>query len=147
MTNVYFKKWESRPGRVLAFRLAYGVDLLTALQKIVEEHEIRFGWIKFLGGVQKAKVGYYLQDRKEFVTFNLEEPMEILSGLGNVSLKEGRPFVHAHVTFLNKEGKVLGGHLLEGTVMLAGEVFIQELVLPAPPERVYDELTGLYLWV
>ncbi|MGI9953229.1 PPC domain-containing DNA-binding protein [Moorellaceae bacterium AZ2] len=147
MTNLYFKKWESRPGRVLAFRLSYGADLLGALQGIAEEQDIRFGWIKFLGGVKKAKVGYYIQDRKEFITLDLDEPMEILSGMGNISLKEDRPFIHAHVTFLNREGRVLGGHLMEGTVVMAGEVFIQELALPAPPQRVYDEVTGLFLWV
>lgn len=147
MENLYVKKWEAKPGRVLAFRLAYGCDLLKALQAIVEENDIRFGWLHFLGGVQKARVAYYLQDRKEFVTLSLEEPMEILAGLGNVSLKEGKPFVHAHVTFMDKEGKAWGGHLLEGTVVFAGEVFIQELLLPALPERVHDEVTKLFLWV
>lgn len=72
MENLYVKKWEAKPGRVLAFRLAYGCDLLKALQTITEENDIRFGWLHFLGGVQKARVAYYLQDRKEFVTLSLE---------------------------------------------------------------------------
>ncbi|MDN5325790.1 MAG: uncharacterized protein PWP41_486 [Moorella sp. (in: firmicutes)] len=146
MANLYVKKMEGYSGRRLAFRLAYGCDLLEALQGIVEEAEVLFGSINFLGAVQKARVGYYLQDKKRFITLDLDEPMEILSGLGNVSLKDGKPFVHAHVTFLDRTGTIRGGHLLPGTITFAGEVFIEELELPAPPERVDDPVTGLSLW-
>lgn len=146
MANLYAKKMEGCSGRRLAFRLTYGCDLLESLQGIVEEADVRFGSINFLGAVQKARVGYYLQDEKRFITLDLDEPMEILSGLGNVSLKDGRPFVHAHVTFLDRTGTIRGGHLLPGTIIFAGEVFIEELELPAPPERVDDPVTGLSLW-
>ncbi|AKX93872.1 PPC domain-containing DNA-binding protein [Neomoorella thermoacetica] len=146
MANLYVKKMEGHSGRRLAFRLAYGCDLLEALQGIVEEADVLFGSINFLGAVQKARVGYYLQDEKRFITLDLDEPMEILSGLGNVSLKDGKPFVHAHVTFLDRTGTIRGGHLLPGTIVFAGEVFIEELELPAPPERVDDPVTGLSLW-
>lgn len=146
MANLYVKKMEGRSGRRLAYRLAYGCDLLEALQGIVQEADIRFGTINFLGAVQQAKVGFYLQDEKRFITLAFDEPMEILSGLGNVSLKDGQPFVHAHVTFLQRTGTIKGGHLLPGTIIFAGEVFIEELELPAPPERVPDPVTGLTLW-
>ncbi|MDN5345337.1 MAG: uncharacterized protein PWQ18_1451 [Clostridia bacterium] len=146
MANLYVTKLEGRSGRQLAYRLVHGCDLLEALQGIVEEDDIRFGSINFLGAVQKGRVGYYLQDEKRYITLELDQGMEILSGVGNVSLKEGKPFVHAHVTFLDKEGKVHGGHLLPGTIVFAGEVFIEEIELPAPPERVYDPVTALTLW-
>ncbi|MDK2820508.1 MAG: uncharacterized protein PWP31_473 [Clostridia bacterium] len=146
MSDFYVKKIEGKSGRQLAFRLSYGCDLLEALQKIVEENDVRFGSINFLGAVQKAKVAYYLQDKKRFVEFDIDKPMEILSGLGNVSIKDGKPFVHAHVTFLDSEGTVLGGHLLPGNIVFAGEVFIEEIELPAPPKREYDPVTGLFLW-
>jgi len=146
MANLYVKKLEGRSSRRLAYRLVYGCDLLEALQGIVQEADVRFGSINFLGAVQKARVGYYLQDEKRFINLDFDEPMEILSGLGNVSLKDGQPFVHAHVTFLQKTGTIKGGHLLPGTIVFAGEVFIEELELPAPPERLDDQVTGLSLW-
>ncbi|QGP93474.1 hypothetical protein MGLY_28820 [Neomoorella glycerini] len=146
MANLYVKKLEGRSGRQLAYRLAYGCDLLEALQGIVAEEDVRFGSINFLGSVLKAKIGYYLVEEKRFITMEMDQLMEILNGLGNVSLKDGKPFVHAHVTFLDREGKIHGGHLLPGTIVYAGEVFIEEIELPAPPERVYDPVTGLNLW-
>jgi len=146
MANLYVKKLAGRSGRQLAYRLAYGCDLLEALQGIVVEEDVRFGSINFLGSVLKAKLGYFLAGEKRFITMEQERMMEILSGMGNVSLKDGQPFIHAHVTLLDQEGQVHGGHLLPGTIVYAGEVFIEEIELPAPPERVYDPVTGLNLW-
>lgn len=146
MANLYIKKFEGRCGRRLAYRLAYGCDLMEALQAIVEDSNIYFGSISFLGSVLKAKVGYYIMKEKRWITLELDKPMEILSGMGNVSLKDGKPFVHAHLTFLDREGKVHGGHLFPGCIVFAGEVFVEEIELQAPPKRVYDPVTGLTLW-
>lgn len=146
MSKLYTKKLEGRWGRRLAFRLAYGCDLLEALQEVVEDSQVKFGSIQFLGSVLKAKVGYYIMEEKRWITLEIDKPMEILSGMGNVSLKDGKPFVHAHLTFLDSEGKVHGGHLLQGSVVFAGEVFVDEVEIENTPERKYDHVTGLTLW-
>jgi predicted DNA-binding protein with PD1-like motif len=146
MSNLYTRKFSGEGGRRLAYRLAYGCDLLEALQAIVEDSEVSFGSINFLGAVMRAKLGYYKMHEKRWLTMELDEPMEILSGLGNVSLKDGKPFVHAHVTLLDKAGVVHGGHLLPGCAVFAGEVFIDEIAIATPPKRVYDPVTGLTLW-
>ena len=36
----------------------------------------------------------------------------LLAGSGNVSLRDGRPFLHAHATFCDRQGSAVGGHLL-----------------------------------
>jgi hypothetical protein len=43
------------------------------------------------------------------------------------------------------DGRTTGGHLFSDTVIYAGEMYVQEL-LGTPPEREYDETTGLPLW-
>lgn len=146
MAKLYTKKFTGRSGRRLAYRLAYGCDLMEALQAIVADSDIHFGSISFLGSVLQAKVGYYIMNEKRWITLELGKPMEILSGMGNVSLKEGEPFVHAHLTFLDREGTVHGGHLLPGCIVFAGEVFVDEIEVQTPPKRVYDAVTGLTLW-
>ncbi|NLW08139.1 MAG: DUF296 domain-containing protein [Clostridia bacterium] len=146
MSNLYTKKFTGRSGRRLAYRLAYGCDLMEALQAIVEDSQVRFGSINFLGSVLRAKLGYYQMHEKRWLTLELDKAMEILSGLGNVSLKDDKPFVHAHLTLLDSEGKVHGGHLLPGCTVFAGEVFVDEIDIETPPRRVYDPVTGLTLW-
>jgi hypothetical protein len=64
--------------------------------------------------------------------------------VGNISVKDGRPFVHAHAVLADKNGNTKAGHLLEGTVF-AAEVYLRELK-GAKLERKYDEVTGLSLW-
>lgn len=140
------KKLESQSTRVLAVRLNYGDDLLLSLQRIIEEEGIRFGCLTFLGAVQRGVVAYYNQKERKYHTIVKDEPLEIASGIGNISLKDGKPFIHAHVAFADSEGKIFGGHLAEGTIVFAGEVFIQVLELPQPPTRKYDAQTGLFLW-
>jgi predicted DNA-binding protein with PD1-like motif len=63
--------------------------------------------------------------------------------MGNISLKDGEPFAHIHVSLGGPDGKLYGGHLVEGEVFVA-EVFIQEL-LGEPLERKPQD-NGLSLW-
>jgi len=64
--------------------------------------------------------------------------------VGNVSLKDGEPFVHAHAVLSDEKGNTRAGHLLEG-IVFAAEVHLSQLEGPKL-ERKYDEVTGLSLW-
>lgn len=71
--------------------------------------------------------------------------MEILSCVGNVSLKVGKPSVHVHIALADEKGKAFGGHLMPGTTVFACEAFIEEMQ-GKPLDRRLDEKTGLALW-
>ena len=45
---------------------------------------------------------------------------------GNVALKDGEPFIHAHVVLSDHNMQTLGGHLFETTVGVAGEFFLTQ---------------------
>jgi uncharacterized protein len=65
--------------------------------------------------------------------------------VGNISLKDGNPMVHAHITLADEAGKAYGGHLIPGTVVFACEFILQVFEQPLL-ERGFDEATGLPLW-
>jgi len=65
--------------------------------------------------------------------------------VGNISLKDGRPFLHAHVTLADKEGHAFGGHLAPGTIVFVCELVVQALEGPEFT-RELDQETGLPLW-
>jgi predicted DNA-binding protein with PD1-like motif len=65
--------------------------------------------------------------------------------VGNISLKDGNPIIHAHITLAGKTGKTYGGHLAPGTVIFACE-FILEVFDGPIFERGFDEETSLPLW-
>jgi predicted DNA-binding protein with PD1-like motif len=134
------------PGRKIIGRLAKGEDLLAALEGCVREHGITLGEVQAIGAVIKARVGYYNQAERKYYFLDLARPLEILSLTGNISLKDGKPMVHAHVTLSDHDGRAFGGHLAEGTLAFACEFAIQEYKSAASLVRQMDEPTGLFLW-
>jgi hypothetical protein len=135
-----------KPGRIVMGRLKKGDDLLGALQRICSEQEIRLASIRAIGAVKQARIGYYDQDGREYSFIDLGPHLELLGLVGNVSIRDGKPFLHAHVTFANSQGQTLGGHLAEGTEVFACEYTITEYSSNAAFERAYDDETGLALW-
>lgn len=133
-------------GKVLIGRLPTDGDLLGELQALCRLENIRLGVFSVIGALRCAKLGYYDQQAQAYVeSVDLKEKFEIAVCTGNVSLKEGEIFVHAHITLGDREGRAFAGHLMPGSVIFAAEYVVQELLGPEL-ERVYDEKTGLNLW-
>ena len=134
------------PGRKIIGRLAKGDDLLAVLENCAKAHNIILGEVQAIGAVSQARLGYYNQDERKYYFLDLERPLEILSLTGNISLKDGKPMVHAHLTLGDNEGRAFGGHLAEGTLAFACEFMIQEYKSDTQLVRQMDEPTGLFLW-
>ena len=126
-------------------RLSCGSDLLEEITDRCRELGVRFGQIEAIGAVQKARLAYYDQAKKKYCHFEINEPMEISSLIGNISSKNGQPMVHAHVTLADEKGRAYGGHLAPGTIIFAAEIVIQAFK-EEPLKRGKDEETGLPLW-
>ena len=129
----------------LMIRLPKDADLLETLNAVCAEHGITRGSVQCIGAVEKAVLGFYRQDEQKYVDHELTEELEILIGAGNVSIKDGKPFVHMHLTLSREDGSCLGGHALPGTVIFACEAIITPID-GAPLVRDLDEPTGLPLW-
>ena len=126
-------------------KLKHGADLLEEITDICKEKNIQLGRVEAIGAVQKAVIGYYHQDKREYEYLNLDKHLEILNLTGNISIKGGNPMVHAHVTLADAKGKAFGGHLAPGTIIFACECVIEAfdgVIL----KREFDEETGLPLW-
>jgi len=139
-------KAEIKPVRQIMGRLAKGADLLGALEEQCRLHNITLGEVRAIGAVTKARVGYYQQDIQKYMFLDLDRPLEILTLIGNVSLKDGKPMVHAHVTLSDEDGRAFGGHLAAGAPVFACEFVIQEFKSGKVFQRGLDEETGLFLW-
>ena len=132
-------------GKIIMGRLKKGEDLLTELQKYVEENNITTGKIEVIGAVSQARFGYYKQDEKVYEYKKIEEGLEIVSCIGNISILDNKPMIHAHIVFADKEGNTYGGHLGKGTKIFAAEAIVKELK-GEKLERSFDEETELTLW-
>ncbi len=131
--------------RTIIGQITHGADLLDELTKIVQKENIRLGRIHGIGATTQAVVAYYDQNIKRYNSMEFTGGMEILNLQGNVSIRDGKPFVHVHILLGNPEGKVFGGHLMPGTKIWACEIFIDEFE-GEDLIRIHDENTGLFLW-
>jgi hypothetical protein len=136
---------EVHPGRCFIGKLDYGSDLLGELTSVCEKEKIHLGTVEAIGAVQKARCGIYYQQAKEYNFFEIDEELEITSLLGNISIRDGKPMVHAHATFTDEKGNAFGGHLAEGTIVFACE-FVIRTFSGADHIREKDKQTGLPLW-
>jgi predicted DNA-binding protein with PD1-like motif len=140
------KVFEGKQGRAFACRLDYEADLLDSFKQLAEERKIDAAAFFMLGAVKKAKICVYDQKKKKYMDdITLEGPLEVISCSGNIAKFKGKIMVHAHVVFSDVKGKAFGGHLLPGTVVFAGEVFMIELK-GISLIREYDPVTGLNLF-
>lgn len=136
---------EFEAGRCLLARLPHQRDLVRAIEDFCADHALQMAVFSIIGAVTSATLGSYDQKQQVYVTFKKDEPMEIVHCTGNISLKDGKPTVHAHGVFADMNGSTLGGHVFSDTVIYAGEIYIREL-LGTPMAREYDKQTGLLLW-
>lgn len=137
--------WEAHAGRAFVGRLATGTDLLAEIERFCAEQDIRSAWVSVVGAVTHAAFGYYEQNERRYLELSSDEHHEITSFTGNVSMRDGKPFLHAHAGFARRDGESVGGHLMPGCTVFVGEVTIREM-RGVELERVPDEITGLALW-
>ena len=126
-------------------RLAGGEDLLEELKRVCSDHWVTMGRIEAIGAVERARLGYYDQEAREYRFNEIDQRLEIVSCIGNVSLLGEEALVHAHVVLADAGGRAFGGHLAPGTVLFAGEFFL-EAFSGESLRREPDEATGLPLW-
>ena len=120
-------------------------DLLEEFERLVNEKNITLGAITAIGVVQKAKIGFYNQSDYEYEATKIDGPREILNLAGNISIMDGEPMMHAHITLADQNNNAIGGHLMEGTKVFACEYMIKTFK-GRTLERNFDDSTKLDLW-
>ena len=130
--------------RSFVAKLPYGADLLNSIKDVAAKAKIHSASFTAIGAVRKAKVSYYDQTEKKYNTLEFNEPMEIVSCIGNISESNGKMIVHAHLLLSDEKGRAFGGHLQEGTDLFACELMMDEYE-NLRITRKYDQLTGLNL--
>ncbi len=123
-------------------RLTHDADGLEDIKTFAAENNITSGVFTLIGAVQSASIGYYDQNEHVYRKRQINEALEIVSCTGNICLKDGEAFVHAHAVLAYEDGSTVGGHLTAMKVF-AGEMHLK--AFEKPVERVPDDETSLSL--
>ncbi len=117
--------------RICVARLDKGECLVDSLVLLAKEHHIKSGLVGVIGALQPAEIMYYQLENKEYKSILLEEPVELLSATGTVTVLGRVPFVHLHIMVGRKDGTTMGGHCgPASTINITGEVTIIETADP-----------------
>lgn len=129
-------------GRTFIGKLKHDSDILEAVKKLVDDLEISAGIFTIIGAVKRASFSFYNQKLKKYEKMDMDKPLEVVSCTGNISKIGEKTIIHSHIVLTDDEGNAYGGHLVSGTIVFAGEIYLQELVGLALI-REFDETTGL----
>lgn len=120
-----------------------GDAVMPLLQKFAEEHKLNASRLSAIGAFSKAEIGFFDFTIKDYVKIPVKEQVEVISLLGNISMLDDKPKIHAHIVLGKADGSTIGGHFLDGTVHPTLEIILEEA--PGYLNRKIDSTTGLPL--
>lgn len=132
-----------RMGDRIVVRFASGEQLVEPLVELLDAQAIGYAAINGIGAVSSATVSYWNAATKQYDQHRIEEQMEVVSLIGNMTLKDGQPFLHLHVALGRADLSVIGGHVNELNAHPALELWVspeREQVV-----RELDPACGLFL--
>lgn len=135
-----FKKFDSK----YVIRLEKGEEIVESIKKLCEKEDIKLGTISGIGATNRAVIGLFETNTKEYHSKELTGDMEITSLVGNISQMNGEVYLHIHINLANEENKVFGGHLTSAIISATGEIVID--IIEGVVDRKFDEEVGLNLF-
>lgn len=136
----------SKIKKVHYIHLEKGEDILFTLKKYCESKKIQSGIIMGIGAVERANIGFFDIEKKEYVSNSYDFNAEIVNCTGNIAINNdtNKVIVHLHITIGDINGKTYGGHVQDNTpISVTGEFKILETQKEIV--RKVDKRTGLYL--
>ena len=127
----------------IVFRLEMGEALMESAQQIAVAENVKLASISGIGACSKIEMGYIDLSIKEYIFKTFEGNLEILQATGNITLKDGEPFPHIHISVANEECKAFGGHLNEAIISATFEGIMQ--IMDHEINREFNEDLGLAL--
>lgn len=99
-------------------------EICDCLLEVAEKEKIALGEISGIGAVKEFAVGVFDPVKKEYRANHFRGTFEIVSLTGTLTRKEGKPYLHIHMSAGNEKGDVLGGHLNNAVVSATAEIVI-----------------------
>ena len=115
-----YKKFDNK----IVLRLKRGDKLIESIENLAREEDIKACHFAGIGAVDELKLGLFKPGDDDYSWTYFNEDLEVTSLLGNVTILEGEPVVHAHITCGRSGSDVIAGHLGEAICSLTFELFI-----------------------
>ena len=129
--------------RTFALVLATDDEAMSALVAFATERHLKATQFTAIGAFSRVVVAFFDWTTKTYRNIPIDEQVEVLSLVGDISIQDGKPKIHAHVVVGKADATAHGGHLIEGHVRPTLEMVLTET--PRHLQRRVDPVSGLAL--
>jgi uncharacterized protein len=139
---MFVKKSKDQLDQKILVVLDKDQPLVSTLTEIVTREKILGGHVTGIGAIKDVELGFYHLHRRDYhrQTFSNGD-FELIALNGNISLKDGAPYVHVHTAIGDDRFQVFGGHLFEAKVAVTAEIYISPF--GSMPVRTINDQVGL----
>jgi len=124
--------------------LEIGDDIIDSIAEFAREEGVKGATFMGIGAIDRAEIGYFDIDKKEYTRKTISGQRELLSLKGNIGFAEGGDIVvHAHVILGDADMACSGGHLFSSRISVTGEIAVHPV---SDIVRTPEDTTGLKLW-
>src|SRR5579884_9351 len=129
--------------RTFVVVLDTGDEAVAALTGFAKDHGLGASQFTAIGAFSRAVVAYFDWPAKAYRRNTFDEQVEVLSLVGDITIEDGAPKLHAHAVLGKRDASAHGGHLVEAIVRPTLEIVVNEL--PRHLHRRFDPASGLTL--
>jgi predicted DNA-binding protein with PD1-like motif len=101
-----------------------GDEILSGLTDLAIKREIKSGYITGLGGLSGALLAFGDPKINAFKKVPITEKCELVSLVGDISERDGKPVVHLHAVVAFADGSTKAGHVMEAHVAPIAEIAV-----------------------
>ena len=122
-------------GRSYALVFELDDDFLASFQRFCERENIYAAFFNGIGGYSRATLAYYDVEKKQYEPIEVDEQVEVVSLIGNITNFEGKPRIHTHCIVSHRDGHTTAGHLQSAIVRPTMEIVLQDGNVPLQRSR------------
>ena len=129
-----------RFGETILLRLDPGDEICASIQALAAREGIALAQVSGIGATDDMDVGVFDIEAKDYRVYHFTGNHEITALVGNVTVKDGVPWPHLHISAAARGAGVVGGHLKRAVVNITAEIFVR--VLDGSVGRQFNDAIG-----
>jgi predicted DNA-binding protein with PD1-like motif len=103
-----------------------GDEFISELQGFAEQHALAVSHLTAIGAFSEAVVGFFDRQIMDYKKIPVNEQVEVLTLVGNITVSDDGYKVHAHAVLGKADASAVGGHILEAHIWPTLEVVVEE---------------------
>lgn len=130
-------------GSKILVRCDRAEEIVESIKQVCNDNQIKLASVTGIGAVNKAVIGLFEPNTKEYHSTQINKDMEITALTGNVTRMNGEVYLHTHITLTDASYHAFGGHLTSAWVSCTAEIIID--IIDGEVDRAFSNEIGLNL--